>query len=228
MKVLSGKVFWKAVEGTNFRYYVSTAGDVYSSFGRRKRAGVMSGSVCNNGYRYVELGRRRRAKVHRLVALAFIPNPENKPQVNHIDGDKLNNCVNNLEWSTAKENTIHSYATGLNKGQKGEDNGASKLTAKDVAEIRNKYLHTTVLELENEYGVRQSTIRRILYNQLWYDKDYTYKPINRRRKLTEDDVIEIKNMLKEGLTHDFIAKRYHVSRATITSINSGKSWDWVK
>lgn len=67
------------------------------------------------GYMLVDLSTKKRAvKVHRLIAIAFLDNPENKPQVNHIDGDKTNNNVNNLEWVTNGENVRHSYDNGLN------------------------------------------------------------------------------------------------------------------
>lgn len=89
-------------------------GAVFSRLGRRVKQ-----QVSNNGYLRVELwdaGAGRKYSVHRLVALAFIPNPERKPQVNHIDGDKANNAVENLEWATQSENQIHAYRTGLQQG----------------------------------------------------------------------------------------------------------------
>lgn len=85
--------------------------------------------VKGRGYGYVTLhyrGTKRQAQVHRLVAEAFIPNPDNKPEVNHIDGDKRNNCVENLEWVTRAENMYHAQSTDLLKHHKGSNHFRSR------------------------------------------------------------------------------------------------------
>lgn len=78
---------------------------------------VLKPYVSKRGYYRVKLytveHSAKMFQVHRLVAQAFIPNPNNLPEVNHIDGNKLNNCVDNLEWCTAKDNTKHAYENGL-------------------------------------------------------------------------------------------------------------------
>lgn len=84
-----------------------------------------------NGGNYCESHR-----VNRLVALHFCDNPDNKPEVNHIDGNKQNNHHSNLEWVTPKENVKHAFDTGLNKGSKGEKHGCSKLNEMQVRTIR--------------------------------------------------------------------------------------------
>ena len=106
-------------------YFVSENGRVFSIDRKDRRGRLHKGqeilpSLDKDGYRKVHLNLGERGKsisrrVGRLVAGAFIENPENKPFVNHKDGNKQNDCVENLEWSTAKENTRHAWNTGLCK-----------------------------------------------------------------------------------------------------------------
>ena len=148
-----------------------------SNYGRvmqwRKRL-VLKQSTNKDGYKCVRLAGQT-YRVHRLVAMAFIPNPENKPQVNHIDGNKQNNNLNNLEWVTNQENVQHAFKIGLEKAHYGEEHGMAKLTNEDVLTIRklyaggitdfnNKYSQR---ELAKMYGVKQSTIWGILHRKNW-------------------------------------------------------------
>ena len=112
----------KNIEGYDGMYQVSECGKVYSQIKELKQ-------TLNKGYLYLNLknnGIQKFCSVHRLVALNFIANPQNKPQVNHIDGNKQNNNVSNLEWATAKENTNHAYDTGLQIQKKGSESKLSK------------------------------------------------------------------------------------------------------
>ena len=97
---------WKDIEGYEGLYQVSNKGRVKSLYKGSER--ILRPGIDRYGYYKIMIYKdsvRKTFKLHRLVAQAFIPNPENKPQVNHKDENKLNNCVNNLEWSTAKENS---------------------------------------------------------------------------------------------------------------------------
>jgi len=102
-------------------------------------------------------------QVSRLVALAFIPNPENKPDVNHIDGDHLNNIPTNLEWVTRRENYNHAMKNGLMA--RGERQSCNKLTNIQVLEIFKSNISSPVLS--KKYKVSVSTIRHIRIGRNW-------------------------------------------------------------
>ncbi len=114
---------WKSIKGYEGSHEVNELGEVRSldrivtsvrngkKIANRRKGKLLKLSECSNGYLLVKLSRTsKNFLVHRLVAEAFIPNEENKPQVNHIDGVKNNNHYTNLEWVTCSENHKHSYS----------------------------------------------------------------------------------------------------------------------
>jgi len=107
-------------------------------------------------------------KVHRLVAEAFILNDNNNPQVNHIDGNKQNNKINNLEWVTNKDNIVHAYKNGLITPANGETHHNSKLTVKIINEaykLKNDGLSYALIA--KKFNVNKSTIMRALKGETW-------------------------------------------------------------
>jgi len=114
-------------------------------------------------------GKPKSICIHRIVALTFKPNLKNLPEVNHIDGDKLNNSVENLEWCTRTENIKHAYKFRDPKTYKGSGNKNSKLIEKQVINIRNKYKNKqiTYKQLAEEYNVGVTLIGYIINNKIW-------------------------------------------------------------
>jgi hypothetical protein len=92
--------------------------------------------------------KQRKLFIHRLVAIEFIENKENKPQVNHKDGNKKNNLLKNLEWCTSKENICHAHINGLSKHYKGDGNKLHKLSQAQVEEIRKSSRMGKLLAVE--------------------------------------------------------------------------------
>lgn len=153
-------------------YSVTDNGNVLSHHkGQTKflKCGLMS-----DGYKRVSLslnGVTHQVKLHRVVAIAKIPNPENKEIVNHIDGDKGHCHPDNLEWMTPSENNIHANRMGLTTIYKGESNSQSKLTAREVLIIREEYINTEITQakLAKRFGVASSTISAIVNGRGWRD-----------------------------------------------------------
>jgi len=122
-----------------------------------------------NGYLAVSLskeGELKTFKLSRLVAKAFIPNPDNKPTVNHIDGVKTNDIVSNLEWNTHSENIQHAFDTGLKEGRKGSKHGRAKLTNEIVLTIRASK-NKTHQQLADEFQICRQHISKIINRKSW-------------------------------------------------------------
>lgn len=161
---------WRDVVGYEGRYLVSSLGGVVGPRGielkpSRHRNGYLEFVLYDSG------GLRMTHKAHRLVAMAFIPNPSGLPQVNHIDGDKQNNTEANLEWCDQRHNTQHSYDTGLQSPALGEAHGSAKLSDSQVIEIRCIYHRDRVryssYALARMFGVSAATIQKIVSGRGW-------------------------------------------------------------
>lgn len=175
---------WKPISGYEEFYEVSTHGRVRSldrivedSFQGSTRTRLFRGLLLRQhlagpqrAYLTVSLskgGHMTRVIVHRLVAQAFIPNPSNKPEVNHIDCDTMNNHVSNLEWATRRENIHHGMMHGR-INQVGEAAPRAKLTNRDVLEIKRRlamgeYQH----HIADAFDVTQTTISAINTGRVW-------------------------------------------------------------
>jgi len=167
--------FWKKIEGFE-SYEISNYGRLRKILKFRKNrdynAIMLKPSFDKDGYLRTVLTISKTEKynktIHRLVALSFIDNTENKPQINHKDGNKSNNLVENLEWCTAKENSIHAIKLGLSGQAPGEMHHMSKLKLNDVLEIRENKDNLSQRKMAVIYGISQTQISRILNNKRWY------------------------------------------------------------
>lgn len=153
---------WKEIEGYEGHYQVSNLGNVASI--KKGYPVMMKLQNHSGGYKQVKLCKPNKItieRVHRLVASAFIPNCGNKPQVNHINGIKSDNRVENLEWNTPQENTSHAFRTGL-ANVYGENHYSSKLSNKDAEYIITNYKSYTLKQLSNKFGVSDACVRDII------------------------------------------------------------------
>lgn len=162
------KEIWKDIEGYHGLYQVSNTGKVKSLI----KGIILKGCPDKNGYLRVLLYNKNRKLfgIHRLVINTFIENVNSYPTVNHINGNKLDNSLNNLEYMSFVDNLKHAHTTGLYGNIIGENNVSCKLTEKQVLEIRRRYIPNSrglVPSIAKEYGVDRSIIYDIINRKTW-------------------------------------------------------------
>ena len=201
---------WIYIESTKERYSVSSEGRI-----RNNETGMILTPIkMPKGYTKVNLhygGERKGYQVHRLVAMAFIPNPENKPQVNHKNGVKDDNRVTNLEWVTGEENLRHAYETGLQRHKDDRNSGYlysvwRRYHKTEWCEEWQDYLKFHKWCYENGYKDGRFVCR--------YDWDLSYNPENcyiGNSTQRKSEKIEIHG---EKLTRDEIAEKYNVLKSS--------------
>lgn len=227
-------------------YKVSNTGKVYS-FAKIK-LGIELKPVISKNKRVMSLGKdmypevsisdnNKKIKnypIHRLVAETFIPNPENKPMVNHIDGDKTNNCVNNLEWVTPKENTQHALREGLMNPPVGERCASSKYNENQVLEvIKLLSKGKRNIEVSRLTGVDARSVSNIRNKKRWsylWDADKVQDlaipdsdngqfkskmPLETRIEIIKD---------AEHLTSKDLANKYSLNQNVAYRIKRGEYW----
>jgi hypothetical protein len=150
-------------------YEISVLGQIFNL----RKAKWSPQHTSKKGYKRAALratdGEIKTYMVHRLVCLAYLPNPNNYPQVNHKNGIKADNRLENLEWCTGSMNQQHAYDLGLKVQYTGEDHGRAKLTWPIVRKIRKAYAtgRESFKSLSSKYGVCKSNIEFIVKNRTW-------------------------------------------------------------
>jgi len=162
----------KTVNIRGVDYILCSSGKVFST----KKPGLeMKQRKNEDGYPTIKLGsqkgkgRNYRYLVHRLIAEAFVPNPNSLPEVDHLDGSRTNSAADNLEWCTHQENISRNVAEGRTRDSRGMSNQKARLSEDDVIEIRDLYDHGiyTQAEIAKLYGIGWSTVHNVVRRFTW-------------------------------------------------------------
>lgn len=198
---------WRDVVGYEGLYKISSKGRVKSYQGRHKKPKILKTSTTTTGYKKVELTknkRRKSLKVHRLVAEAFLPNEENKPFVNHIDSNPLNNDVMNLEWCTQKENMVHSAIYGNHKSFAWEN--------KDRV-VSEYEAGTSLKKLAHKYGCgNEQTIKNVLTRE-----NIKIRTRSEQRMKYKYSRVEMVSLFVNGARNVDIAKQLGIPRQLVNA-----------
>lgn len=202
-------------------YHVSNFGRVKSF--KYKSPRIIKPAFDKGGYLQVSLSKKDKPKVfriNRLVALAFIPNPEEKPEVNHIDGHPLNNHVSNLEWVTPSENQQHAVKLGLIKS--GENNYQAGLTNEQVLYVRTNPLGLSGGQLATMFSVTPPVINGIQLGKTYKTAGGAIRQAKPKPPRIPDEIRAIIRAEYVYGSHEFgsraLARKYGVHQSTILNI----------
>jgi hypothetical protein len=211
------------IDGTDGKYKITSDGKVISLWNRKGSKEYVRKPIKNLGYNIITIrinGIRLRKKIARLVAHAFIPNPLGLPQVNHINGIRDDNRIENLEWVTNQQNIIHARNNGLLS--------ICKIDMKIADNIRDLYNSGKSLnELRDLYNLSKQNLSFIVRNETWINPNYSYKYNNTGiEKINYKIAEEIRGLYKlGGLSHNDISNRYGISRRSVGNIINKKYWN---
>lgn len=213
-------------------YFVNEDGKVFSN--KQGKVREISQSVQRKYYAssfWLEDGTQKHIYVHRLVALTFIDNPENKPFVNHKDGNKLNNHVSNLEWVTRQENVDHAMENNLVPAMVGVNNGRAILTEDQVRDIYSKLLNgEKSIDLAREFSVEKTTIGNIKRRKEWKHITKDFPPIKikfKAQKQSDEVAHEVCKRLELGILPTPIADELNVSVDFVYDLKRRKGFKHV-
>ena len=204
---------WKDIIGYEGLYQVSDFGNI------KNKKGLILKPVCRKGYLSIGLYKNniyKRFSIHRLVMLSFVGSSQ--LQVNHINGNKKDNRLCNLEYCTNSENIRHADKTGL-RYLKGTNNSGAKLCDGDILNIiklrKKGYNQNKIADI---YNVERSLISMICANKLWTHIKRDIPQVNNSMKISKDEYCKIFELYKSGKYQKDIAKMYNVSQSSISSI----------
>lgn len=210
---------WADIAGYEGLYQVSTFGRV-KSFIRWAQGKILSPSLSSDGYLIIVLQKnciRKHVSVQRLVAMSFVSNPDNKSDVNHCDGHKLNNYVDNLEWVSRRENINHAWQNGLNKALQGQEHYCAKLTNEQVLYIRDNPDALSTYKLAEMFKVSRRTITDVQCGRKYKNVAGKIRQAKPTSHVAKETHIAIRNNA-ENLSANKLAKMFGHDVRTVRKI----------
>lgn len=194
------KIYW--LNGEETKYSISNIGLVRND----ERNRLLKNRIRDDGYISVVLtnhGKQREFLLHRLVATAFIPNPENKPEVNHINGVKSCNYDYNLEWVTGCENIQHAYDTGLNKGKKIRTGRTPEHVIRGICELLESGTDLSFVQIGEKFGVDRNVVMNIYHKLSHVDisENYDFSKYEIKTDFSKSGDLSEKTIYPDALIH---------------------------